>query len=145
MGGVGYGAAQLQMAGISADKIAGAMSAASAATGKMPIPKMAAGMAIIAERTGQSVENIASLTSMFQRTEGVSADVAMNLTEGMRALADNSGIALDNLMQEVADASKEALGYQIKSGKALAKQVAYAQSMGLHFGDIAKEIGRAHV
>jgi len=138
LGGVGYGAAQLQMAGISADKIAGAMSAASAVTGKMPLPEMGASMAIMAERTGTSVDNIASLNSLFQRTEGVTAEVAMNLTEGMRELANNSGIALDNLMQEVAESSKEALGYQIKSGKALAKQVAYAQSIGVNFGDIAK-------
>lgn len=138
LGSVGYGAAQLQMAGISADKIAGAMSAASAATGKMPTGKAAADMSILAERTGTSVDNIASINSMFQRTEGVTTEVAMNLTEGMRALADNAGISLGNLMQEVADASKDALGYQIKSGKALAKQVAYAQSMGVNFGDIAK-------
>ncbi len=138
LGGVGYGAAQLQMAGISADKIAGAMSAASAVTGKMPLPEMGASMAIMAERTGTSVDNIASLNSLFQKTEGVTAEVAMNLTEGMRELANNSGIALDNLMQEVAESSKEALGYQIKSGKALAKQVAYAQSIGVNFGDIAK-------
>jgi hypothetical protein len=41
-------------------------------------------------------------------------------------------------MTEVAEASKDALSYQIKSGPALAKQVAYAQSLGVNFGDVAK-------
>lgn len=138
LGGVGYGAAQLQMAGIGAEKIAGAMSAASAATGKMPTGKMGADMAIMAERTGQSVESIASINEMFQRMDGMSAQTAMNMQEGMRAMADNAGISLSNLMTEVAEASKDALSYQIKSGPALAKQVAYAQSLGVSFGDIAK-------
>lgn len=138
LGGVGYGAAQLQMAGISAEKIAGAMSAASSATGKMPTGKMGADMSIMAERTGQSVENIASINETFQRLDGVSAQTAINMQEGMRAMADNAGISLSNLMTEVAEASKDALSYQIKSGPALAKQVAYAQSMGVSFGDVAK-------
>ncbi|CAB4143118.1 hypothetical protein UFOVP449_120 [uncultured Caudovirales phage] len=138
LGGVGYGAAQMQMAGIGAERVAEAMSAASAVTGKMPTAKVGADIAIMAQRTGQSADNIANISSMFQRTESVTAEVAMNLTEGMRQLADNAGISLGNLMQEVAENSKEALGYQIKSGKALAKQVAYAQSIGVNFGDIAK-------
>jgi phage-related protein len=70
--------------------------------------------------------------------DGMSANVAMNMQEGMRNMADQAGIGLGNLMKEVAQASKEALGYQIKSGPALAKAVAYTQSMGLNFGDVAK-------
>ena len=138
LGSVGYGAAQLQLAGISADKIASGMEAASAATGKMPSAKVGADMAIMSERTGQSVESIAQINEMFQRMDGVTASTAMNLQEGLRNMADQAGIGLGNLMREVADASKDALSYQIKGGKALAKQVAYAQSIGVNFGDIAK-------
>jgi hypothetical protein len=138
LGSVGYGAAQLQLAGISADKIASGMEAASAATGKMPTAKTAADMAIMAERTGQSVDSIASINEMFQRVDGASASTAMNLSEGLRNMADQAGIGLGGLMKEMAESSKEMLGYQIKSGPALAKQVAYAQSLGVSFGDIAK-------
>jgi hypothetical protein len=138
LGSVGYGAAKLQLAGISADKIASAMEAAGAATGKMPTASAAADMAIMAERTGQSVDDIASINEAFMRMDGMSANVAMNMQEGMRNMADQAGIGLGNLMKEVAQASKEALGYQIKSGPALAKAVAYTQSMGLNFGDVAK-------
>ena len=138
LGSVGYGAAKLQLAGISADKIASAMEAAGAATGKMPTASAAADMAIMAERTGQSVDDISAINEAFMRMDGMSANVAMNMQEGMRNMADQAGIGLGNLMKEVAQASKEALGYQIKSGPALAKAVAYTQSMGLNFGDVAK-------
>ena len=138
LGGVGYGAAQMALAGISADKVAAGMEAASAATGRMPSAKVGADMAIMAERTGTSVDNIASINEMFQRMDGVSESTAMNLSEGLRNMADQAKIGLGGLMREIADASKDALSYQIKSGPALAKQVAYAQSLGVSFGDIAK-------
>lgn len=138
IGSIGYGAGQMQLAGIGADKIASAMEAAGAATGKMPTAKAAADMAVMAERTGQSVDDISAINEAFQRMDGMSAEVAMNMQEGMRNMADQAGIGLGNLMKEVAEASKEALGYQIKSGPALAKAVAYTQSMGLNFGDVAK-------
>ena len=138
IGSVGYGAAQLQLAGISADQIAGGMEAAAAATGRMPSGRVGADMAMMAERTGASVDNIASINEMFQRMDGVTESTAMNLSEGLRNMADQANIGLGGLMREIADASKDALSYQIKSGPALAKQVAYAQSLGLSFGDIAK-------
>jgi hypothetical protein len=138
IGSIGYGAGQMSIAGIGADKVAAAMEAASSATGKMPTAKMGADMAIMAERTGTSADDIANINESFQRLDGVSAGVAMNLQEGMRNMADQAGIGLGKLMKEVAQASKEALGYQIKSGPALAKQVAYAQSLGVNFMDIAK-------
>ena len=138
IGSVGYGAAQLQLAGISADKIASGMEAASAAMGRMPSAKVGADMSIMAERTGTSVDNIASINEMFQRMDGASESTAMNLSEGLRNMAEQANIGLGGLMREIADASKDALSYQIKSGPALAKQVAYAQSLGVSFGDIAK-------
>jgi hypothetical protein len=144
LGSVGYGAAKLQMAGISADKIASAMSEMGRSMGRMPSAAMAADMVVMAERTGTSTEEVVSINKLFQKTEGVTAEVAINLTEGMRELAENAGLPLNNLMQEVASASKEALGYQIRSGASLVKQVGYAQSMGISFNDVAKA-GRSMV
>jgi hypothetical protein len=138
IGSVNYGAAMLQTAGISAEQVASAMSSAAIATGKMPTAKMGSDMAVLAERTGQSSDDIATINESFQRIDGLSAKMAMNMQEGMRNMADQAGIDLGNLMKEVAESSKEALGYQIKSGPALAKAVAYTQSMGVNFGDVAK-------
>jgi hypothetical protein len=138
LGSVGYGAAKLALAGISAEQIADSMTAASDATGKMPSSKVAADMAVMAARTGQSGESIASINDMFQRMDGASEKSAMNLSEGLRAMAKSANINLGGLMTEMAESSKEMLGYQIKSGTALAKQITYAKSLGVSFSDIAK-------
>jgi len=138
LGSVGYGAAELQLAGVSAETIAEAMTAASNATGKMPIGKVGADMSILAKRTGQSSENIAEVNDLFQRLDKVSEKTALNMQEGVRAMASKAGISLGAAMTEISNASKDALSYQIKSASALAKQVIFAKSMGVSFNDIAK-------
>jgi hypothetical protein len=138
LGSVGYGAAQLQLAGVSAEEISTSLSAASNVMGKNISSKLAADMAVMSKRTGQSAENLASVTEYFMRTDKVGAKSAMNMQEGLRAMADSAKVDLGGVMEEVAQASKEALGYQIKSGPALAKQVIYAKSLGVSFNDIAK-------
>lgn len=138
LGSVGYGAAQLQLAGISAESVAESMKAASNETGKMPTAKMGADMAIMAARTGQSADGIASINDTFMRLDGVSGNVALNLQEGVRAMADKAGVNLGGVMEEMAGASKDILGFQIKSSSALAKQVIFAKSMGVSFNEIAK-------
>lgn len=138
IGSVSYNVGQLQLAGIGAETIADQMSAVSTATGQIPTAEFAAKMAIIAKRTGQTSEGVSSINDMFMRMDNTSAEVSLNLQEGMRAMADNAGISLGNLMNEVAAASKEALSYQIRSGKVLAKQVATAQSIGVSFSEVAK-------
>jgi hypothetical protein len=95
-------------------------------------------MAIMAARTGQSAEGIASINDAFMRMDGVSEKTALNLQEGVRAMADKAGVNLGGVMEEMAGASKEMLGYQIKSGSALARQVVFAKSMGVSFNEIAK-------
>jgi hypothetical protein len=138
LGSVSYSTAQLQLAGVSADQIAGSLSAASNAMGKNVSSELAADMAIMSKRTGQSAENLASVTEYFMRTDKVGAKSAINMQEGLRAMADSANVDLGGVMEEVAQASKEALGYQIKSGPALAKQVIYAKSLGVSFNDVAK-------
>jgi hypothetical protein len=138
LGSVGYGAAQLEMAGISSETIASGMQAAANETGRMPTAKIGADMAIMAARTGQSAEGIASINDAFMRMDGVSEKTALNLQEGVRAMADKAGVNLGGVMEEMAGASKEMLGYQIKSGSALARQVVFAKSMGVSFNEIAK-------
>jgi hypothetical protein len=92
----------------------------------------------MAERTGQSTENIASINEIFQRLDKVSGKTALNLQEGIRAMADKAGVNLGSAMAEIAEASKEALSYQIKGSSQLAKQVIAAKSLGVSFNDVAK-------
>ena len=137
LGGVGYGAAQLQMAGISAETIASSMKDVASVMGSNVSAKFGADIAILAARTGQSSENIASISDTFMRLDGVSKETSISMQEGMRAMAAQANINLGALMEDVAEASKDALSYQIKSGPALAKAAAFANSIGTKFTDIA--------
>lgn len=138
IGSIGYGAAQMQLAGVGAENVAASLKEATKALGARVTSEVAADMAVLEKRTGASAEGIASMVSFYKRLDGASDATALNMAEGMRAMADSAGIDLGGYMEEVASASKEALGYQIKSGPALQKQVAYAQQLGVSFGDIAK-------
>jgi hypothetical protein len=137
LGGVGYGAAQLQMAGIAAETIATAMKDASSAMGSNVSGEFGADMAILAARTGQTSEGIASITDTFMRLGNVSAETAINLQEGLRTMAKQANVNLGALMEDVAEASKDALSYQLKSPAALAKAATFAASLGTKFTDIA--------
>jgi hypothetical protein len=136
LGSVGYAASKLQLAGISAETIASATTAASKAGSGST--KLAADMAIFAERSGISVDNLASVQQAFKLLDGVSADTALNLAEGTRAMAESAGLNIGDVMNEVASASEMALDYQVQSGKALARQVVYAKSLGVSFSEVAK-------
>lgn len=138
IGGVGYAAGQLQLAGVSADQIASSMTAAADATGRMPTGKIGSDMAVMQARTGQSAENIASINEAYMRTDKLTESSALNMQEGLRAMAKQANVNLGGVMTEMATASKDMLGYQIKSASALSKQVIFAKSMGVSFNDIAK-------
>jgi hypothetical protein len=144
LGGVGYGAAQLQIAGIAAENIATAMKDATSAMGSNVSGQFGADMAILAARTGQTSEGIASISDTFMRLDGVSKEVSLNMQEGLRTMAKQADVNLGALMEDVAAASKDALSYQIKSGPALAKAATFAQSLGTKFTDIANA-GRSMV
>jgi hypothetical protein len=138
LGSISYGASQMQMAGIGAEQVAEQLSAASSAMGTNITSQLASDMSVFAKRTGQSAESVAGMTDLFMRLDGSSAETALNMQEGLYALAKSADVDLGGMMKDIAEASKEALGYQIKSGPALAKQVAYSKSMGVNFNDIAK-------
>jgi hypothetical protein len=60
------------------------------------------------------------------------------MAEGTRAMAEQAGLNVGDIMNEVASASEMALDYQVQSGKALARQVVYAKSLGVSFSEVAK-------
>ena len=138
LGSIAYGAAEMQLAGISAETVAEQLSAASSEMGKPVSAKMASDMSVFAKRTGQSAESVAGMTDLFMRLDGSSAETALNMQEGLYALAESAKVDLGGMMRDIAEASKEALGYQIKSGPALARQVAYSKSIGVSFNEVAK-------
>lgn len=136
LGSVGYAADKLMLAGISAERIASATIAASKAGSGST--KLATDMAIFAERSSISVDNVSDIQKVFKLLDKVSAKTALNMTEGTRAMAEQAGLNVGDVMQEVASASQIALEAHIQSGKALARQVIYAKSLGVSFSDVVK-------
>lgn len=134
---LGYTKSQLVAAGVSAEDVANNIKQAGVVMGQMPSEETAATMALMEKRTGVSAESIAQINKSFIKLDGFSETAAMNMQEGMTALAESSNIPLDNLMQEVAGSAKSMLGYGIKNTSSLIKQAAAVSSMGVSFQEVA--------
>jgi hypothetical protein len=135
-----YAANQLQNAGISADTIANASVsiASNMGVGGKESAKLGADMAVFAKFAGIGAEEAGSITESFKLMDGVSADTAANMMQGVKAMAEQLDLNPGAVMKEMASASEIALEMNINSGKALAKQVGYASSLGVSFSKIAK-------
>lgn len=137
---IDYAANQLQNAGISADAIANASVsiASSMGVGGKESAKLGADMAVFAKFAGIGAEEAGNITESFKLMDGVSAGTAANMMQGVKAMAEQLDLNPGAVMKEMASASEIALEMNINSGKALAKQVGYATSLGVSFSKIAK-------
>jgi hypothetical protein len=137
---IGYAANQLQNAGISADAIANASVsiAQSMGVGGKESAKLGTDMAVFAKFAGIGAEEAGNITESFKLMDGVSAGTAANMMQGVKAMAEQLDLNPGAVMKEMASASEIALEMNISSGKALAKQVGYATSLGVSFSKIAK-------
>jgi hypothetical protein len=135
-----YAANQLQNAGISADTIANASVsiASNMGVGGKESAKLGTDMAVFAKFAGIGAEEAGSITESFKLMDGVSAGTAANMMQGVKAMAEQLDLNPGAVMKEMASASEIALEMNINSGKALAKQVGYASSLGVSFSKIAK-------
>jgi uncharacterized coiled-coil DUF342 family protein len=135
-----YAANQLQNAGISADTIANASVsiASNMGVGGKESAKLGADMAVFAKFAGIGAEEAGSITESFKLMDGAAADTAANMMQGVKAMAEQLDLNPGAVMKEMASASEIALEMNINSGKALAKQVSYATSLGVSFSKIAK-------
>lgn len=138
IGSVKYSGDQLSLMGITAEQLGSDMANVGKIMGEMPTPDVAADMAIVAKRTGTSTEGVADLVKSFTKVDGLTQKTAINMVEGMRTMAEQANIPIDNLMNEVVSAQKSMLSYGIKNTAQLTKQVAYVQSMGLSFDKVAQ-------
>lgn len=138
LGSVKYSGDQLSLMGITAEQLGSDMANVGKIMGEMPTPDVAADMAMVAKRTGTSTEGVADLVKSFTKVDGLTQKTAINMVEGMRTMAEQANIPIDNLMNEVVSAQKSMLSYGIKNTAQLTKQVAYVQSMGLSFDKVAQ-------
>jgi hypothetical protein len=137
LGPVKYVASQLQLAGVSADQIAASMGEATRALGQMPTSEVASDMAVFEKRIGASASEITDIADAMNLVDGYSLSTSLNMQAGLKTMAKQAKLNVGNLMKGMAAAAKNMLSYQIKSSSELAKQVAYAQSLGLDFNEIA--------
>lgn len=135
-----YAANQLQNAGISADTIANASVtiASQMGVGGKESAKLGADMSVFAKFAGIGAEEATGIAESFKLMDGVTADTAANMMQGVKAMAEQLDLNPGAVMKEMASASEIALEMNINSGKALAKQVSYATSLGVSFSKIAK-------
>ena len=137
---LGFAANELQNAGISADNIAGASVtiASQMGVGGKQSAILGAEMATFAKFAGIGAEEATGISESFKLMDGVTADTAANMMQGVKAMAEQLDLNPAAVMKEMASASEIALEMNINSGKALAKQVSYASSLGVSFSKIAK-------
>lgn len=141
-----YTTRQLSVLGVSVGDVEQAFKDAANATGQMErntrgmaVQKMASSMAAFSKITGASTNSLATINESLQRTDGLTAEAALNMDAGIVAMANKSGIAdIAGLMEDIAGSAKNMLSYGINNTKSLAKQVIFAKSLGVSFEEIAQ-------
>jgi len=131
IGSVNYGAAQLQLAGISAEKIAEQMKTSATVMGTIPSAKLASDMAVFAQQGEISAETVAEVNYLFGATSEATAKTALNMQAGIKALADKKGLNFSNIMSDIQATSKSVLGFTTKNTAQLQRNAIYANSLGV--------------
>jgi hypothetical protein len=134
----------LQLAGFSAERIAGAMKNLSAIAGLNNNNDLAKNFAILSQNMGLSEDAAAGIVSSFKLLDGVGAAGATDNLKSFRYQAEAAGINVGTASENLADAAKDALKYQIRSSKELGRQVMFASKLGVTLKSIA-EAGRQSV
>jgi hypothetical protein len=134
----------LQLAGFSAERIVGAMQNLSAIAGLNNNNDLAKNFAILSQNMGLSEDAAAGIVSSFKLLDNVGAKNATDNLKSFRYDAERAGINVGTASQNLAEAAKDALSYQIRSTDELKRQVMFATKLGLNFKSIA-EAGRRSV
>jgi predicted nucleic acid-binding Zn-ribbon protein len=143
LGSVSYAKDQLELAGISAERIVQASKALSSEANS-GMQSIADDAAVFATRAQIGDEELANMLKAFRRMDGVSSETALNIAQFAQSIAFANGINPGDFMGEVANASKAAMDYNIGSGKALIEQVKNVKLIGGSFDKIA-EAGKSMV
>ena len=142
--GIKGNTALLQLAGFSAEKIASAMMTMSSGAGLNNNNNLAKNFAILSQNMGLSEDAAAGIVSSFKLLDNVGAEKATNNLKRFKYDAQEAGINVGTASQNLAEAAKDALRYQIRSSAELSKQVMFANKLGVSFKTIA-EAGRQSV
>jgi hypothetical protein len=143
LGSIKYGAAQLQLAGISAEQLVSTMNEMSMA-GNSASKDLAVNTAIFARKTGIASGDVGQLVGQFRMLDKSGATDAFKTIEKSLSEARKEGYNVADIANELKDAGGLALEYNIRSSKELVKQVKNVREMGGSFAKIA-EAGKSMV
>jgi hypothetical protein len=105
---------------------------------------LAKNFAILSQNMGLSEDAAAGIVSSFKLLDNVGAEKATNNLKRFKYDAQEAGINVGTASQNLAEAAKDALRYQIRSSAESSKQVMFANKLGVSFKTIA-EAGRQSV
>ena len=142
--GIKYNTQLLQLAGFSAERITSAMKTMSSVAGLNNNSDLSAGISILSQNMGLAEDATAGIISSFKLLDTIGAKKATDNLVKFRYDAEQAGINIGTASENLADAAKDALKYQIRSSAELGKQVMFASKLGLSFKSIA-EAGRQSV
>jgi hypothetical protein len=143
LGSIKYGAAQLQLAGISAEQLVSTMNEM-ASSGNSASKDLAVNTAIFSRKTGIASGDVGQLVGQFRMLDKSGATDAFQTIEKSLSGAGKQGYNVADIANELKDSGGLALEYNIRSSKELVKQVKSVRDMGGSFAKIA-EAGKSMV
>jgi len=137
LGKMPYLTDQMQLAGVGVESVVSAIHDLSKDSNLGIFPQLAANAAVFAKKLGISTSELSSQMGLYRR---------LNKTGGQQAyggvtntLSSTGGINPVDVSMEMANASKMAMTYNIRSYEALAKQVMAAKQLGVSWSQIAED------
>ena len=136
LGEMPYATDQMQLAGIGAESVVSAMNDLSKTANMGIFPQLAANAAVFAKKMGISTSELGTQIGLYRQLNKVGGAQAMT---GVQASISTGNINPTTFTSDMADASKLAMFYNIKSYEALTKQVKAVRMMGSSFAEIAED------
>lgn len=98
---------------------------------------MADEVANLAKSTGTSVGDSATLVGLFTKTQGLSAEQAMNLSKSAVALADANDVAPDKVLSDVANNTEAFAKFAKDGGGNVLRAAVQARKLGIEMSSVA--------
>lgn len=131
IGSIGYNAAQMQLAGVSAESVASALTdIASTSNVNFFGTTLGSQAAVFSREMGISTQSIGEIMAAFRRIDGSSGKTALNMVYTSAKMADIQKINPAVILQDMAEASGKMLSYNIKNAQAFAQQAIAVRQMG---------------
>ena len=136
LGEMPYATDQMQLAGIGAESVVSALNDLSKTANIGIFPKLAANAAVFAKKMGIGTTELGTQIGLYRQLNRVGGASAL---AGVQSSISSGTIDPTTFSTDMADASKLAMIYNIKSYQALTKQVKAVRMMGSSWAEIAED------